>query len=112
MVERGLRIPDDIALIGFNDIEFTAWIGIQLTTVGQKKFEMGEIATKTLVEKVEAREAKTPTKEVFLKPELIIRKSCGFHLKGYQIESQNKDEMDFFQTRSSGGASRSDQSEV
>ena len=86
MVERGLMIPEDIALIGFNDIEFTAWIGIQLTTVGQKKFEMGEIATKTLVEKVEAGEAKAPTKEVFLKPELIIRKSCGFHLKGYQME--------------------------
>ncbi len=88
IVEEGGKVPEDIALIGFNDIEFTAMKGIELTTIGQKKFEMGTLAVKTLVEKIEG-EVKPLTKEVLLKPELIIRKSCGFHLKGYQRECLN-----------------------
>jgi DNA-binding LacI/PurR family transcriptional regulator len=82
-------VPEDVALIGFNDIEFASMKGVELTTIGQKKFEMGAIAVKTLVEKIEKGEVKPATKEILLKPELIIRKSCGFHLKGYQMESQN-----------------------
>ena len=98
MGERGLRIPEEIALIGFNDIEFTAWIGIQLTTIGQKKFEMGEIAVRKLVNQIEGGEVKAPAEQVFLKPELIIRKSCGFHLKGYQIGSSSRYEMASFKS--------------
>jgi LacI family transcriptional regulator len=86
IAEEGLRIPEDVALVGFNDIEFTAMKGIDLTTIGQKKFEMGALAVKTLVEKIESGESKPSAKEVLLKPELIIRKTCGFHLKGYQLE--------------------------
>jgi DNA-binding LacI/PurR family transcriptional regulator len=85
IADEGGRVPEDMALIGFNDIEFTAMKGIELTTIGQKKFEMGTLAVKTLVEKIEG-EAEPLTKEVLLKPELIIRRSCGFHLKGYQLE--------------------------
>jgi LacI family transcriptional regulator len=88
IAEEGLRIPEDIALIGFNDIEFTAMRGIELTTIGQKKFEMGSIAVKTLVEKIERRETKPSTKEIILRPELIIRRTCGFYLKGYQLNSK------------------------
>jgi LacI family transcriptional regulator len=86
IAEEGLRIPEDVALVGFNDIEFTGLKGIELTTIGQKKFEMGAIALKTLVEKIERGETKASTNEIFLKPELIIRKTCGFHLKGYQLD--------------------------
>jgi LacI family transcriptional regulator len=86
IAEEGLRIPEDIALVGFNDIEFTGMKGIDLTTIGQKKFEMGALAVKTLVEKIEGGENKSCTKDVLLKPELIIRRTCGFHLKGYQLK--------------------------
>jgi len=91
IAEEGVRIPEDIALVGFNDIEFTAMKGIELTTIGQKKFEMGAIAVKMLVERIEGGEGKLSTKEVFLKPELIIRKTCGFHLKGYQLKELEKE---------------------
>ena len=85
--EEGVRIPEEVALIGFNDIEFSAMSGIQLTTIGQKKFEMGSIAVKTLVEEIEGG-PKGLAKEILLEPELIIRRTCGFHLKGYQIDSR------------------------
>jgi LacI family transcriptional regulator len=97
IVEEGVKIPEEIALIGFNNIEFTATKGVELTTIGQKKYEMGALAVKTLVEKIEG-EITPSRKEVFLKPELIIRKTCGFYLKGYRIESQNKSAMDYFKS--------------
>jgi LacI family transcriptional regulator, galactose operon repressor len=85
IAEGGLRIPEDIALVGFNDIEFTGMKGFELTTIGQKKFEMGALAVRTLVEKIEGGESRPSPKEILLRPELIIRKTCGFHLKGYQL---------------------------
>jgi LacI family transcriptional regulator len=89
VLEEKLRIPEDVALIGFNDIEFSSMQGIELTTIGQKKFEMGAIAVETLVEKIEQGGSRASAKEIFLVPELIIRKTCGFHLKEHQIESTN-----------------------
>lgn len=85
-LEKGFRIPEDVALVGFNDIEFSSMKGIELTTIGQKKFEMGALAVEMLVERIEKRGDAPPGREIFLEPELIIRKTCGFHLKGYQIE--------------------------
>jgi LacI family transcriptional regulator len=87
IVEEGVKIPEEIALIGFNDIEFTSMKGVELTTIGQKKYEMGALAVKTLVERIEGRKV-GPSKEIVLEPELIIRKTCGFHPKGYRIESK------------------------
>jgi LacI family transcriptional regulator len=86
IVEEGMKVPEEIALIGFNDIEFTSMKGIELTTIGQKKYEMGALAVKTLVERIEGRKV-GPSMEIVLEPELIIRKTCGFHPKGYRIES-------------------------
>ncbi len=87
-LETGLRIPEDIALVGFNDIEFIAMKGIELTTIGQKKFEMGAIAVERLVERIEKGDEPFPAKEILLEPELIIRRTCGFHLRGYQFQSK------------------------
>jgi LacI family transcriptional regulator len=89
IVEEGIKVPEEIALIGFNDIEFTSMKGIELTTIGQKKYEMGALAVKTLVEKVEGGKV-GPPKEIILEPELIIRKTCGFHSKGYQLKDLEK----------------------
>lgn len=88
-LEKGVKVPEDIAIIGFNDIEFTAMKGVELTTIGQKKYEMGAISVRTLVEKIEGKKTESP-KEIFLEPDLIIRKTCGFHLRGYQVESRRK----------------------
>ncbi|MGD0919003.1 MAG: LacI family DNA-binding transcriptional regulator [Thermodesulfobacteriota bacterium] len=89
VLEEGFRIPEEIALIGFNDIEFTAIKGVELTTIGQKKYEMGALSVKTLVEKIEGRKS-GPSEEIILEPELIIRKTCGFHSRGYQLRDSEK----------------------
>ena len=88
IVEEGMQIPEDMALVGFNDIEFTSMKGIELTTIGQKKYEMGAMAVKTLVERIEGRKT-GPSVETILEPELIIRKTCGFYPKGYRISKSD-----------------------
>jgi len=93
IVESGLKIPEKMALVGFNDIEFTAMKGIELTTIGQKKYDMGALSVKALVERIEGKKGGS-SKEIILEPELIIRKTCGFHLKGYQIDSRNRNGVD------------------
>jgi LacI family transcriptional regulator len=83
IIDQGFKIAEEVALVGFNDIEFSAIKGIDLTTIGQKKCEMGAVAVKMLVDRVEGRRTDA-VQETILEPELIIRKTCGFHLRGYQ----------------------------
>jgi len=87
-LEEGCRIPEEVALVGFNDIEFASIIGIELTTIGQKKFEMGAIAVEMLVERIERGNERRLSREMLLNPELIVRRTCGFHLRGYQLGSK------------------------
>lgn len=75
--EHGLRIPEDIAIIGFDDIELAEWVG--LTTMRQPMFEMGRLAVKRLIDKINNNPLPL-YKKSFL-PELIIRKSSGKSLK-------------------------------
>jgi LacI family transcriptional regulator len=72
--EAGLRIPDDIAVIGFDDIPAAAHTWPPLTTMRQPMRETGRIATQLLLEMV--RNPRSVPKEVVLKTELVIRNSC------------------------------------
>ena len=79
----GLRIPEDIAIIGFDDIDMASLTGIELTTISQKTYEMGVMATQILINKIDG-EAPSMVNKVVLDAELIIRKSCGYSLYGYR----------------------------
>jgi LacI family transcriptional regulator len=82
LLDGGIRIPEDVALVGFDDIAVTALKGIELTTVSQKKYEMGSLAVGLLIDRIEKKGLST-VQQVTLEPELIIRNSCGFRLHGY-----------------------------
>jgi len=72
--EAGKRIPDDIALVGYDDIEISEFLFPPLTTVRQPSHEIGETATRILIDKLES-EDESELKRVVLKPELIIRQT-------------------------------------
>ncbi len=72
----GLRIPADVARGGFDDIEATSLRGVEITTISQKKYEMGALAVDCLVERIEGK--RHLAKQIVLRPEVIIRRSCGF----------------------------------
>jgi LacI family transcriptional regulator len=73
--EAGLHVPKDISVVGFDDIQGAAFHFPSLTTVRQPLREMGEIAMKTLLERIEGRE--DYPKEIAVQPELVVRESTG-----------------------------------
>jgi LacI family transcriptional regulator len=75
----GLRIPEDLAVVGFDDTEFSSNAKINLTTVSQKKYEMGAIGVQMLLDLINGQ-AHGAVNNIVLEPELIIRKSCGCQL--------------------------------
>lgn len=75
----GLRIPEDLALVGFDDTGFSSNPKINLTTVSQKKYEMGALGVQMLLDLINGQEQDFVNK-IVLEPELIIRTSCGCHL--------------------------------
>lgn len=82
LLEEGLRIPDDVALMGFDDTEIAAFTGIDLTTISQKKYEMGAMGANILIDKIEKKSPGVVTRLV-LEAGLVIRKSCGHFQRGY-----------------------------
>jgi DNA-binding LacI/PurR family transcriptional regulator len=73
--KKGLRIPEDIAVIGFDDIQLASHIEPPLTTIRQPIYEMGITAVSLLVQLIEGKK-KEPLK-VELSTQLIIRGSSG-----------------------------------
>lgn len=73
--DAGLRVPEDIAVVGFDDIPIASLQEIQLSTIYQPKYQMGRIAFEILVEIIKKGENRVSTRKVMLEPELIVRKS-------------------------------------
>jgi DNA-binding LacI/PurR family transcriptional regulator len=73
--EAGLRVPDDVSVVGFDDIQSAAYIFPPLTTVRQPLQKMGEIAARTLLGRIEDRLKYVP--EIAIEPELVVRKSTA-----------------------------------
>ncbi len=71
--EKGLQIPDDIAIVGFDDIELSEYIG--LTTVHQPMFHMGRLAVDRLMARIESSDLQEFKKSFATR--LIIRETCG-----------------------------------
>jgi len=74
--ETGLRIPEDIAVVGFDDVEFSSCLEVPLTTIKTPKERMGREATKALLEKIEKRHQHV-RKEIKLEVKLIVRQSTN-----------------------------------
>ena len=73
--EHGLRVPEDIAVVGFDDIEAASLVEPALTTVRQPLHDIGQVACKTLLQLINGEQPSI--KKVAFDPILIVRKSCG-----------------------------------
>ena len=81
--EKGLRVPRDIAVVGFDDTEFASNKRINLTTVSQRQFEMGSLGAKILINYIESKQSNY-VHQIVLEPKIIIRESCGNRTKNAQ----------------------------
>jgi LacI family transcriptional regulator len=74
--DAGLRVPEDVSVVGFDDIQSAAYSTPSLTTVRQPLFEMGQRGAKVLLDRIANREASYPA-EIVMAPELVVRESTG-----------------------------------
>jgi LacI family transcriptional regulator len=74
-----LRVPEDISVVGFDDIESAAYQGRALTTVRQPLRKMGEIAAQAILRRITqpAEETDARGSEVIVEPELIVRETTA-----------------------------------
>lgn len=73
--EVGLKVPDDIALVGFDDLPTAQQISPPLTTIRQPTIEKGSEATSMLIELIESGDQQPRSR--ILPTQLVIRESCG-----------------------------------
>lgn len=74
--QHGLRVPQDIAIIGADDIKLDVYIDPPLTTIKQDMYEIGALAASELIAMIQKDKIEIINKIV--PTELIVRKSCGF----------------------------------
>lgn len=73
--DRDVKVPQDIALVGFDDFDWAAFFNPRMTVVRQPLQEQGSLAVKLLIQRIKTPDATYATHR--LKPELMIRDSCG-----------------------------------
>jgi GntR family transcriptional regulator of arabinose operon len=76
--QAGIRIPEALAVVGFDDLEFTSHLDVPLTTVAQSAFTIGEQAVEALLRRL--RGEVVGWQQIILPTRLVIRESCGFKL--------------------------------
>ncbi len=73
--EAGLRIPDDMSIVGFDNTSLASLGQISLTSVNQPREEMGELAVRTILERI--RGTRTETAHHLTTPTLVVRRSTA-----------------------------------
>ncbi len=74
--EAGRRVPEDVSIVGFDDIQSAAFQNPSLTTIRQPLREMGELAARTLLARISSPSAPYP-RWITVKPQLVARESTG-----------------------------------
>jgi LacI family repressor for deo operon, udp, cdd, tsx, nupC, and nupG len=75
LVDENIRVPEDVAVVGFDDFDFSSTFYIPLTTYRQPFFNIGFAATKKLIRQIETGFDRTQQTELI--GEIVIRESCG-----------------------------------
>ena len=70
------RIPQDLSVVGFDDISLAIATYPPLTTIAQPTQEIARIATQTLIERLQGKVQTKPSQTIVLRPKLIVRDSC------------------------------------
>ena len=76
LAELGLRVPEDVSVVGYDDVPLCEYLATPLTTVRVPKVEMGETAARLLVRHIESRQA-IPPQKVYLDGALVVRQTTS-----------------------------------
>lgn len=75
VLHAGLRVPDDIAIIGYDDVDFASSALIPLSSIRQPSYELGSTAFKMLLNEMTSKGGEHTHESVIFKPELVARSS-------------------------------------
>lgn len=75
LMARGVRIPNDVRIVGIDDVSYASLLPVPLTSVHQPCREIGETALRLMIERLER--PKMPAREVLVDCQLVVRESCG-----------------------------------
>lgn len=85
LIALGRRIPEDIRIVGIDDVKYASLLPVPLTTMHQNCSAIGVTAMTTMLERLEHPEL--PTRDILLKTRLVVRRSCGAHLGAQSRDS-------------------------
>jgi len=75
----GRRIPEDVRIVGIDDVKYASLLPVPLTTMRQNCSAIGVIAMATMLERLTHPDL--PTRDILLSTRLVVRRSCGAYLK-------------------------------
>lgn len=75
LLKLGVRIPEDLRMVGINDVKYASFLPVPLTTLHQPCQKLGAEAMALMLDRLKRPDA--PTRDVLLGCELVVRQSCG-----------------------------------
>jgi GntR family transcriptional regulator of arabinose operon len=75
LLARKVRIPEDVRIVGIDDVNYAGLLPVPLTTIHQPCHEIGETALRSMLERL--RSPHLPARDTLLDCELVVRESCG-----------------------------------
>jgi LacI family transcriptional regulator len=72
------RVPDDVRLVGFDDVRYATLLSVPLTTIHQPCRDIAAVAFSMMIERI--ADPTLPPRTVTLAPRLVVRESCGAYL--------------------------------
>jgi DNA-binding LacI/PurR family transcriptional regulator len=75
LIDLGKRIPEDVRMVGFDDVKYARFLPVPLTTIHQPCHNLGKMALLVMLDRIEHPDM--PARDVLLSCELVVRKSCA-----------------------------------
>jgi GntR family transcriptional regulator, arabinose operon transcriptional repressor len=83
LIARGARVPQDMRIVGIDDVNYATLLPVPLTTVHQPCRDIGETALRMMLDRLER--PKMPARQVLLDCHLVVRESCGANSLGLPV---------------------------
>jgi LacI family transcriptional regulator len=88
--EAGRRVPEDVSVVGFDDVYAAAFHNPALTTIRQPLWQMGKLAAETLLRRIANDPAAPYPKVITVEPELVVRQSTAKALPEIEGKSRTR----------------------
>jgi GntR family transcriptional regulator of arabinose operon len=83
LVSHGIRVPEEMRIVGIDDVKYSSLLPVPLTTQHQNCADIGAMAMVTMLQRVEKPDL--PTRDILLQTHTVVRRSCGTHRSAQKL---------------------------